>query len=816
MSKCIDEEGSTPPPVKMTLKTKLSLILIPLVVIPIVLLSKLSYDHLLTTTRKTALGPMGVLLNQVHQETLFHLETAQATINHLAKSSRIKYLFLENKTDRESILQVHQEPLSLLFTSYMDVYGDYYDIRTLLPDGYEVLRFSRGHEQKIEVFSGDETPYFSQIQNSSSQKDIEVLFINNTDNQEPAFVVVKKLFFDSFADATVGTGKILRGYLLITMRPGFLAKHIKIGKVGGNSYLLVTDGQGRVLYRPSQSTIRVVPAEQFSELRQHTDEGRPFQMEFDNKLVYVQGKQLHDNLYLFALLPEEDVLAVGQWIRTVFIIAILITIFITPILLFFALNHLVIKPVQVLAVASREIGAGNLEIQLPLRPEDEIGSLYFCFNQMVKRLRLALKQIERVNIELEEKVRLRTLTLEQLNRELEIEREKAEAANLAKGEFLANISHELRTPLNGILGMTELILSTPLNRQQTQKLRIIYDSGEILLTIINDLLDVSKFEAGKMKLDVGPFDLWQALEDAVALLRPKAEEKGLILILRTPQPIPNLLLGDKIRLRQIVLNLVSNAIKFTEQGSVTVEILLEQVEGKNAHFKFTVTDTGIGIPREELPNLFNKFHQVDASTSRKYGGTGLGLFICHQLVSLMHGKIGVETEMGRGCTFWFTLTLPIIEISDTPDIVPTVTATPDPKTSSPLAPVTALSKAHLLLVEDDKINQMVAQMMLEEFGCQISIANHGQEAIDMTANQHYDVVLMDLHMPVLDGYAATREIRKREQESGQPHLLIIAMTANALASDRERCLAEGMDDVLIKPVSKAALAHMLREWISSE
>lgn len=804
----------------MTLKTKLSLILIPLVVIPIILLGKFSYEHLVTTIRKTAVGPMEVLLNQVHQEMQFHLDTAQATITHLSKSNRIKYLFIESKVDRDSILQVQQDPLSLLFTSYMDVYPEYYDIRVLLPDGYEVMRFFRNQDKKIQMAKEDKTAYFSQIQNSrgvlslpKDNPDIDILFITDSNNQEPAFVIIKKMFFDNFSDALVGTGTKLHGYLLITMHPSFLAEHVTLGKISDNGYLLVTDGQGRVLYHPHQLAINTMPPSQFQQWRTHTSDSKLFQTEFDNQLVYVQGKQLHDNLYLFALLPEKDVLAAGQWLRTLFAIAILVSTVVTLILLFFALNYLVIKPVQILAIASREIGAGNLDIQLPARPEDEIGALYFCFNQMVKRLRSALTQIEGVNADLEEKVRLRTLSLEQLNRELEVERQKADAANLAKSEFIANISHELRTPLNGILGMTELILGTSLNDKQARQLHLVYDSGEMLLTLINDLLDVSKFEAGKMKLDIGPFDLLQAFEDAITLLRPKATEKDLRLELQTSQAIPKHLLGDKNRLRQIVLNLVGNAIKFTEHGSVTVHIMLEKCQEGYAHVKVTVTDTGIGIPKDELPNLFNKFHQVDTSASRKYGGTGLGLFICHQLVSVMRGKIGVDTEVGKGCTFWFTLALPIVELSSTPAL----TTLPEAGSISDLStmPALELPRAHILLVEDDKINQMVAQMMLEELGCQISIANHGQEAIDMTANQHYDLVFMDIHMPVLDGYAATRHIRQREQEIGG-RSLIIAMTANALASDREKCLAEGMDDVLIKPVSKAALAEMLKKWLGTK
>jgi len=455
---------------------------------------------------------------------------------------------------------------------------------------------------------------------------------------------------------------------------------------------------------------------------------------------------------------------------------------------------------------------------LPSRQPDEIGSLYVCFNNMVVRLRSALQEIEREYAELEEKVRNRTLSLQKLNFELEKERQKAETANQAKSEFIANISHELRTPMNGILGMAQLILNTPLSEKQSQQLNILYDSGKTLLHIINELLDLTKIEAGKMELETIPFDLLQTIEGAVAILRNRAQEKGLTLEIQAGDNIPQQVVGDNTRLGQIVRNLMANAIKFTNKGGIFVQVMLDKIVDGNAVLTIAVIDTGIGIPPNEVANLFNKFHQVDASTSRKYGGTGLGLFICRQFVELMGGKIGVETAPGKGCKFWFTLTLPIVEVptislpssTSPPKLPQKVSKVPVPKsTSAPMPDV------RILLVEDDKINQIVAQMTLEEFGYQLDIANDGQEAVDMTANQHYNLVLMDVHMPVLDGYAATQRIRQREQNT-DTHLPIIAMTADVISSDLEACLEVGMDDALTKPIVKGVIEQMLNKWLATK
>ncbi|MDY6992479.1 MAG: ATP-binding protein, partial [Pseudomonadota bacterium] len=737
----------------MTLKTKLTLILIPLVVIPIVLLGKLSYEHVVTTARQTVLAQMGILLNQVDQELQFHLETAQANIELLSQSNLLTtYLLINDEAIRDAM---QKDPMQHLFSSYTRVYKNYYEIRLLLPNGKEAVRFSSEDTPNIRE-NESTSPYFAKIKNSPEL--IVIVFVSAyPDNQEPAFIIAKKLFYE-----TPHSQPILRGYLLITMRP-LLANHMKAGSISQNGYLFVTDAQGKVLYHPQSERTHSVSLAAFELIQsQQADvEQQSLKTVLDQK-AYLQNKFIHDNLYLFALLPEKDVLATGQRLQLLFSIATIASTVITFILLFFTLNYLVINPLQNLAEASEQIGAGHLDIQLFSRQKDEIGALYFAFNEMVKRLRAALRDVERANVELEEKVRLRTLSLQKLNEELDVEKQKAEAANQAKSEFIANISHELRTPMNGILGMAELILNTRLNEQQQRQLNVIYDSGEMLLTIINDLLDVSKLEAGRMELDVRSFDLLKIVEDATMLLRTKAQEKQLHLKIQIGKSVPQCVEGDKNRLRQILLNLLGNAIKFTDQGHIIVRLVLEQVHDNRAQLKFEIEDTGIGIPQEQLTHLFNKFHQVDSSVSRKHGGTGLGLFICRQLVELMDGEIGIHTQVGQGSTFWFTLSLPIVE-AETP--------VPEPTAAEPVMPTKLLNK-NILLVEDDKINQMVAQMMLEELGCQVEIANHGEEAIKRIGEQHFDLVLMDIHMPVLDGYAATQQIRQREHHT-QTHLLII-------------------------------------------
>ena len=509
----------------------------------------------------------------------------------------------------------------------------------------------------------------------------------------------------------------------------------------------------------------------------------------------------------------------GQFIITLFIIAALISIIVTLILLFLTLKYLVINPIKVLADASRKINTANLDIQLPTRSHDEIGTLYTCFNKMVTGLQAALQEIEYVNTELEEKVRQRTLNLQQVNMELENARQKADAANRAKSEFVGNISHELRTPMNGILGMAQLVLNSPLNEKQRKQVNILYDSGKILLNIINELLDLGKIEAGKMELEAIPSDLLQTIKDAVNLLNVRAEEKGLNLAIQTQGHLPQQVIGDHNRLRQIILNLVGNAVKFTQKGNITVLLALEKIIDNQAQLKISVIDTGIGISPQELPLMFDKFHQANASTSRKYGGTGLGLFICRQLIELMGGKINVESQEGKGSTFYFTLILPIVPSTPVSEMTPQIPSLAAKVSTPTQESISALPNSKLppriLLAEDDRVNQIVAKMTLADINCQLDIANHGQEALDMIAKQTYDLVLMDLHMPILDGYATTQRIRQSEQNT-DTHLPIIAMTADLLSGDLENCLEACMDDTLVKPITKVSIEEILNKWLPTK
>ena len=457
-------------------------------------------------------------------------------------------------------------------------------------------------------------------------------------------------------------------------------------------------------------------------------------------------------------------------------------------------NRLLARPLTMLQDGITSVQHGRLEEIQVSRTGDEIEFLGESFNAMIRALGRSQQEIQQYQESLEERIRQRTF-------ELETASQQAQEASQAKSEFLANMSHELRTPMSGVLGMLDIVLDGKLDSEQREQLLTAKSCAVTLLALLNDILDLSKIEAGKMVLEEIPLDVRTVAADCAKTLQHRAVDKGIELVYSVAPDVPEEVAGDPLRLRQILGNLLSNAVKFTEQGRVMLRVGTAD-EGRELVLE--VSDTGPGIPKSKLDSIFEEFTQADGSISRRYGGTGLGLAITRRLVEIHGGAISVTSEINKGSTFRVTLPIrlatPAEEFAGTAD-----------RSESSSGRVGGASKGAILIVEDNPVNQKVVTLMLRRHGYWVEVANHGGEVLPALDRFPVSLILMDVQMPLVDGVEATRLVRAEKRFR---HLPIVAMTAHAMNGDRDACLQSGMDGYVSKPVNRHQLIAVIEEFLS--
>jgi signal transduction histidine kinase/CheY-like chemotaxis protein len=605
---------------------------------------------------------------------------------------------------------------------------------------------------------------------------------------------VVRTYFDDFGGAILGELPLFD-----------LFSSFSVINPGETGFSMLVDDRGRILYHQDDSQLFHSFQETWEKLDPIVQKITSRKEGFGNTLitgfpaVVAVAPVLDTPWSVVVVLPHKESLLparkIGQLYFMFFLAIALLGIFIS-----WWLARTITTPLTVLDQATKSLAAGRMSTRVAIQSNDEVGRLIQSFNQMAQDLESSNQELQR---EVEERTRL-----EFAHRKA---KKDADSANKAKSEFLASMSHEIRTPMNAILGMTELLADRGLAPQQREGyIHVLKRNGEALLILINDILDLSRVEAGQIILEEVAFDLHELTSDILSTFYVMVDSKNIKLLKDFTPGLSPIRQGDPTRLRQILVNLLSNSVKFTSKGEINLNITKAPGASDPDFLRFTVTDTGIGIPKEKLDSVFDQFIQVDSSSTRKYGGSGLGLSLCREFVAMMKGKIWVESVVDEGSQFMVEIPLPVVDLANWDKDRDLTLTKPIKKVE---VKSTVLSKKRLLVVDDSEDNVLLIQAFLKGYDVDMTLAENGQIGLEKYKASQYDLVLMDVQMPVMDGYMATRAIREWEQVNGRQKTTVLALTANALRSDVDRSYEAGCDGHLSKPIDKKSFIKILTQLL---
>ena len=517
--------------------------------------------------------------------------------------------------------------------------------------------------------------------------------------------------------------------------------------------------------------------------------------------------QMSGGYYFVSTIPKGVLYQSGKAISLITGLIVIISVITLPILIFVVVRNLLLNPIELLGAASHRVGDGDLSVNLPAHTNDEVGVLFNDFNHMINQIRHYQEQLEEYKHHLEDKVESRTKALEAMNSQLELAIAQAEQANQLKSRFLANMSHEIRTPLTAIMGFTEQLLINDKVVNDKQHLNTILRNSKHLLELINNILDLSKIEAEKLAVEQAPLNVVQLVHDIESIIEPLAHDKQLAFSIHYELPLPRTIYSDMTRLKQILINIASNAVKFTEQGNVS--ICVHYLQSKQ-QLEFVVKDTGIGMSEHQIERIFKPFEQADATTTRRFGGTGLGLCISKNLAQLLGGDVTLKSEIGIGSRFAITVDCHINEPKQPLELL-TEQAQLIPEKDPFLSFATSSFDANILVAEDNPDNQLLIKLLLQTWGLEPDMANNGAQAVEMALVNDYQLIIMDMQMPVMGGLEATKMLRHAAYDGP-----IIALTANVMNHDIDTYIEAGCDKALAKPIDKDALENVLVSYLNLE
>ncbi|MFK3865242.1 hybrid sensor histidine kinase/response regulator [Pseudoalteromonas rhizosphaerae] len=770
----------------------------PLVILPLLFLGGFTLTNVTSSTQKQAELIVSRFVEQQQQKMFNYIDSFHSTTKLLSASPVLSDFLADDLRDNGNYTR-RLGALMDVFASYSEAYPDIVSVNLVSPDGQSDAYYSSNLNTAPTSY-----PFFSQVLQSNLRQ--QQFMVQKQDGTTSLYFIQRIYSADYYLKRPQQLG-----FIVLHVEPSILNTSILEAPYNNTLNLLLTSN-GKILFSSDYNKRgQYISEYELQQIHDLADLGKLSTIELSSidkveRMIY--AIQMSGGYYYVSTIPKALLYQSGKAISLITALIVIISVITLPMLIFIVVRNLLLNPIELLGAASHRVGDGDLSVYLPAHNNDEVGVLFNDFNHMVNQIRHYQDELEEYKHHLEDKVESRTKALETMNSQLEVAIAQAEQANQLKSRFLANMSHEIRTPLTAIMGFTEQLLHSQNTTGDAWHLNTILRNSKHLLELINNILDLSKIEAEKLAVEKEPLDIVQLIHDIDSIIRPLSQEKKLNCNINFHLPLPRIINSDSTRLKQILINIASNAVKFTEQGLIELDITynsdLQLIE-------FAIKDSGIGMSEREVERVFKPFEQADTTTTRRFGGTGLGLCISKNLAQLLGGDVYVTSTPGQGSCFCVQIACNLP--ADKQQTVPMLTEL------SQLTPAKDLQlsfaensfDANILVAEDNPDNQVLIKLLLQTWGLEPDIANNGAEAVEMALVNDYQLIIMDMQMPVMGGLEATQMLRHAAYDGP-----IIALTANVMKDDVNTYLQAGCDEALAKPIDKDALESVLVSYLNIE